>query len=210
MRRGIVIASALIIVLSLVGTVAIFWDWSGSQHAALPNDAAGTGGSEGAGSRLPAEAADDPVAWSSGGISLAYPAELCRVEVLQDDGSGFRLNIVSLDGAALPRLDLQRLTAAEGLETPTETEFLQFAQAVLERYFSGGLASDAFTSGSVSLADGRWTVPITIHAPDGQTMAARVALLGSGQTRYLVVSLAAEGATYAADWDAMFDSVQAA
>lgn len=198
MRRGIEIASVLVILLSLIGTVAIFR--SGGHSTAEAPEAV----------TVP-QAAESPSAWSGGGISLSYPDGLCQVSVLQDDASGFRAVVTPPDAAALlPRLEVQRLTAAEVLETPSGAEFQQFAQAVLERYFSGGLSDSAFTAGSAELADGVWQIPLTIAAPDGQTIDARVMLLGSGTTWYLAVSLIPSGAETAADWSAVMDSLAAA
>ncbi len=205
MRKGYAALSVAVLAVCLAATVAIFW---GSQPAGSAASPAGSPESPSQPDTPETPAASgDSVLWSGPSASFSYRPDVCQVTSLDDgaDGGAVRLAVTDPAGASTPRIDIQTVSAA-GLETPTEQEFVQFAQAVLERYFTGGLADGAVSAGTPSLDEGRWVVSLSAADAGGAAVNAQVALIGSGETRLLAVYLLPpEGAS--ADWQAVFDSI---
>lgn len=199
--KGFLAVFVTVVTLALVATVFIFWDWTPDS----PADPAVSAPDGGTAQDADSSASSEPVSWSNSVVAFTYPEALCQVT--QTGTAPFRLSLTAADGASLPRIDLQSLTADSALETPTETEFIQFSQAVLERYFVGGLTDDAFSAGTPELAADRWTVPVTVRTPDGAELSAQVSLLNPGSAPLLSVCLLDAAEAQAADWQAVYDSI---
>ncbi len=156
------------------------------------------------------DTAGETAAWVSAAVSFSYPTSLCSVALLDGSAASFRLAVTPVSGGTLPRIDVQSLTSDEVLSTPSETEFVQFAQAVLERYFTGGLRSDAFAAETPALDGDRWSVAVRITTPDAGDLTAQVMLLPGETGALLAVCLMDEAEAQAMEWLAVYQSIAVA